>query len=531
MAAGGESIGQPKERPDLRIDPDTVPDEAERIIAQAADNADEAAAMRRGMSVLTKLGVGVDALFLGYETYQVANMWLEIGKLEEEGKIEATLQKAAELKQPVAVTHTQALAVDALATGAGAVYVLTGKLAIVGTAAGGFTLIALPVGMAVRAGMYSSLAEFELQNHITLTDRIRGTDEKATGKSSTEQLKDLGSPSLTLRLGAALSSATIEDIENATLEHRQEILLAMTLKNLRTMAPKKYAKLVTRLGANGLNGFLNERIVQKSLLPRMTDLLIQRAQSNKTLTPADEQKLRNFNIGKGFFRNALLTEQDLDDVAYDAAQILEKWVDGSDGVPDKEQMQSVIQEMKEDKKRTGEAKLKEAFGSHTQEIMSLSPTEFSALRQEFANTLVNINYFDHSALEGIVTWKKRNNFAIDRAIAIPRLRTQLDAMNFYGRAVLMMAKLEIQPRPQSGFMESVLSPKEAFLVAGHYSLSDSLIARWGTEQPGDEMMIMEDVRDLQERSNRSTWYFQAVRSYRKLVDRFEEPVLQETKAA
>lgn len=86
MAAGGESIGQPKERPDLRIDPDTVPDEAERIIAQAADNADEAAAMRRGMSVLTKLGVGVDALFLGYETYQVANMWLEIGKLEEEGK-------------------------------------------------------------------------------------------------------------------------------------------------------------------------------------------------------------------------------------------------------------------------------------------------------------------------------------------------------------------------------------------------------------------------------------------------------------
>jgi hypothetical protein len=517
-------------RPKLRIVPAEdlaeAPAAAQRIVAREARDAAEAAEMTRGISTLAKLGVGINTLLVTYEGYQVAQLWIQVGRLSEIKDVDRLLRDAYENRKCVALASTGTLALDAIAAGVGTVHVLTGQLALLATGTGGLALIAIPLGASISAGMYSSIKDFELQNKITIRQRIEGIDEAALGRSKVEQLHSLSGVPLTLRLGAGLTTATVGDFEKLNREQREDILFSMVLQRLRAVSPHLYQELLGTLGPSGINELRHMPVIETAIIPFLRNELVSRARTRGNLSTDDMRQLEDLKIKKGWF-GAYLTEDDVRAVVADAELLLEAWVKDSDhAVLELTRAKETIAKTSQEQLAEARLRVEQIFGEHAQEILRMPLSALTKLRQEHANVLVDVQYFNHSNLKGIIEMRKAlgGKFAGDEETGIALIRDRLDALNTFMQVTHRFPKLEIRPLEKFNQYEMAVTPIGGFLHAGEYRVTDiSAAAVRGPTPP--QYLGYSSPEDMQKASQSTRWYQEAVGRYRRLLDRFsaEEP--------
>jgi hypothetical protein len=524
IVGAGESLGEAAKKV------------AEARIARHARNTVEAVQATRGVSALAKVGVGVDSILLVYEGYQVFRLWKEVGILAESRDLSALIAEAEKLKKPLVWAHTGALAVDATATGILSTHILSGgtKLAFVSTTTGGIALVAIPIGMTMSIGMWESLASSALHEKAGLRDRVEGHDETAIGQSKYAQLWGLGDVSLTLKTGALFSHATVEELEEVNQDEREEIVLGLTLSHLKHTDPRTYELLLQQLVERGrasesaegvpqkntINAFRYDTFVSDILLPYVGQEFVRRVEEgggNQLLKKGYREQLLALNIRKGTF-GSYISAQDFHEITFDAAQMLQAWIKNNDDVPSIEEGRALIERSKAETLEQSIESMNQAFGSHAERVLKMSTEELAGLRKRHAQVFVDILYHDHSALEGIVQWRNRVDFAVDKDEGISLIADRLEALNVYLLSSRQLPWLMLRPVQDLNVMKKRVSPNEAFYEADGYRVTDQTASGY---RPSAAKYSHASSGTLHNASLKNAeWRHGAVKRYRELLEEF-----------
>ena len=525
-----------------------------KIIAQNSDSVEGALKAARGVSALTKVGVGISALCLAYEGYQLVQIWSQVSHLKDIKDTDPLFKKAYEEKKFVAVVDSGVFIVDAAATTVGTIAVFNagslGSIGILATSTGGVALIVIPIAATLSAGMYRSLADLAIQEKITLTDRVLGKDEIATGQSQFDQLYNAGRVPMTAKVGALLTRNTsVEAFEAANSDTRREIITGMVLRRFAHLNPQKFQRLVELMGPDAIEGLGQARkfpILDKVILPEigrtLGGLALKRAKGSLTQSEADQ--IADFNLKKGWFGSHVNVET-LNDAVHDMALVLDEWTSQNmSEMPDTYNIESFKRLASERLLVQAERKIELAFGSHAKEVSLLSAIEQNNLRQQIGEALADIVYYQNSQLKGVITQRESDNsmfqdgtqqlnpdqykFAVDHESAVQKLRQRFDALNAFLQAKHKIDKLEIRA---SASQERDVSSSESFLEVGEYRISEMNVSgEHGYDVYGE--WIFPTPAEIQKASETNRkWVHERRRHFRKLMDRFEEPETQQSEAA
>jgi len=544
-----------------------LPRSVQKIIVKNVQSATEAQKAMDGISALAKIGIGVDALLVAYEGYMVVQLWQEVGRLAELGGQEALIKKASEAKKSTAIAHTQSFAVDVAASYVGAALTFpavvpgSAQLVVVAGATGGLALIAIPVGMAIRAGMIESLNEMNMHEEFKLKDRIEGLDEVIVAKSKFDQLYQLGDPSAVQWFGTLFNKAKYEDMKKYNLGEREEIILAMVYRGLRDLYPDKYAALLAKLAeersANeSVDALRHHRLSRQILIPYLSRSFVGHGRSHLRgrMNRTDMKQLEVFNIDRdGIMTKSFnepnkvrhlmetrLTEERVNQIAAGGVQLVLEWLEKGDEVGEWNEIKQgrIVQERRVALRQQAEGRVKDAFGSFGEKILSMTKEQLITLRKRHAEVFVDLNYYFHSSLEGLRKYRENNEqsgytFAPKQTEDIAALNERLAALNEYLQLQHAVPKLIIEAQIPEG-VDRGMSPETAFHKVGDYEVNDRIAAnlqkKFSTHSSGGvgaAPRVFEEAhstRDLHQASLQpeQKWLEGARRKYEQLLLEFRE---------